>query len=61
MPGLGKGDIAVEYVTSKYTSADIEKKHRSFDRFHAVVWVADRARTAERVKALTGRPCTILK
>ena len=61
LPGLGLGEIAIEYVTSKYSDADIEKKHRGFGRFHAVVWVADRVRTAERVTALTGRRCTILK
>jgi hypothetical protein len=60
VPGLGVGEIAVEYVTSKYTDADIVKKHESFARFDAVIWVADRPRTAERVKALTGKPCRVL-
>jgi hypothetical protein len=61
VPVLGVGEIAVEYVTSKYTDADILKKHESFGRFHAVIWVADRPRTAERVKALTRKPCHVLR
>lgn len=61
LPGLGVGEVAVEYVTSKYTDADIVKKHESFDRYHAVIWVADRPRTAARVRALTGMPCAVLK
>lgn len=61
LPGLGVGEIAVEYVTSKYTDADILRKHNSFARFHSVVWVADRQRTAERVRALTGNTCTTLR
>ena len=60
MPGLGVGEIAVEYVTSKYTDADIVAKHASFARYDAVVWVADKKRTAERVTALTGMPCKTL-
>jgi hypothetical protein len=43
-------EIAVEYVTSKYTDADIVAKHVSFARFHNVFWFADRAQTAERVR-----------
>ncbi len=54
-------EIAVEYVTSKYTDADILKKHESFARYDRVIWVSDRQRTAERVAALTGESCTTLK
>jgi hypothetical protein len=60
LPGLGEGTIAVEYVTSKYTDADIRTKHAAFARFNTVVWVADRSTTAERVNALTGKKCTVL-
>ena len=53
--------IAVEYVTSKYTSADIGEKHRSFKtEYDEAVWFADKRRTAERVTAITGGPCSIL-
>ncbi|MCC7071743.1 MAG: hypothetical protein IT383_10495 [Deltaproteobacteria bacterium] len=50
-------DVAVEYVTSKYTSADIREKHAAFAKYGDVIWVADTKRTAERVTALTGATC----
>lgn len=53
-------EVAVEYVTSKYTDADIRKKAASFGRFAMALWVADRASTAKRVTRLTGAPCTVL-
>jgi len=52
-------DIAVEYVTSKYTSADIREKHAAFASYGQVIWVADTQRTAERVFALTGARCRV--
>jgi hypothetical protein len=52
-------DIAVEYVTSKYTSADILEKHAAFASYGQVIWVADKQRTAERVFALTGARCRV--
>lgn len=53
-------EIAVEYVTGKYTDADIKKKAASFRRFQSAVWVADRPSTARRVVRLTGAPCGVL-
>ena len=53
-------DLAIEYVTGKYTDADIVAKHRSFKRFDGAYWFADNARTAERVLRLTGASCTTL-
>lgn len=52
--------MAIEYVTSKYTDADIIKKAASFDRYESVLWVADRASTAQRVTRLTGARCVVL-
>lgn len=53
-------EIAIEYVTSKYTDADILAKHASFARFGNVYWFADRAHTAERLRRLTGASCAVL-
>lgn len=53
--------IAVEYVTGKYTSADIREKRDSFrTNYDDAVWFADKARTVKRVKSITGAPCSIL-
>jgi hypothetical protein len=52
--------VAVEYVTTKYSDADILHKHRGFASFDNVVWVADRRSTADRVRRLTGRKCSVL-
>lgn len=66
MPG-GAGreeryDVAVEYATSKYTSADIREKHASFRaRYSAAFWYADRPRTSMRIQGVTGGTCTVLK
>ncbi|MCC7069765.1 MAG: hypothetical protein IT383_00490 [Deltaproteobacteria bacterium] len=57
---LTRVEIAVEYVTSKYTDANIVAKHESFARFHDVFWFADRPHTAERVRRLTGASCAVL-
>lgn len=55
-------EVAVEYVTSKYTDDDIARKRNAFaDAYDRVMWFADRPRTAERVRKITGMPCTILK
>jgi hypothetical protein len=55
-------EIAVEYVTSKYTDKDIAAKYAGFGRnYDGVMWFADRPRTAERVQRITGMPCTTLK
>lgn len=54
-------DVAVEYVTSKYTDRDIREKHDSFRRVYGEsFWFADRPRTAWRVKHITGGACSIL-
>jgi hypothetical protein len=54
-------DVAVEYVTSKYTDADIREKCVSFRRvYRESFWFADRPRTAERVMRVTGGTCSIL-
>ncbi|MBI1948562.1 MAG: hypothetical protein HYS27_22940 [Deltaproteobacteria bacterium] len=59
--GEQRFDIAVEYVTSKYTSADIREKHESFRRLYKhAFWFADRDRTASRVRHITGGTCSIL-
>jgi hypothetical protein len=60
LPGRGIQQIALEYVTSKYSDADIREKRAAFQRFDRAIWVADRQRTAERVRALTGAPCRVL-
>jgi hypothetical protein len=52
--------IAIEYVTSKYTDADILGKHASFRGCESVWWFADRASTVERVERITGETCTTL-
>jgi hypothetical protein len=58
----GTREIAVEYVTSKYTDKDIAAKHDGFKaNYDGVMWFADRPRTAERVQRITGMPCTTLK
>ena len=50
--------IAVEYVTGKYTTADIRNKADSFSGAYArTLWVADRASTARRVTTLVGEDC----
>ena len=54
--------VAVEYVTSKYTDADIYAKHESFPRtYDGALWFADNARTAERVRHITGGACALLR
>jgi hypothetical protein len=40
MPGRQRVDIAVEYVTSKYTDADIRAKHRAFSKYAQTVGVS---------------------
>jgi hypothetical protein len=53
--------VAVEYVTSKYTTKDIVDKARSFaEGYDRTLWVADRARTGQRVTALVGEACPCL-
>jgi hypothetical protein len=53
--------IAVEYVTSKYTSQDILDKADSFNsNYDSVLWVADKARTKQRVETLIGERCACL-
>jgi hypothetical protein len=53
--------VAVEYVTSKYTSQDIKDKDESFSaNYDEVRWVSDSARTKARVERLTGAECTCL-
>lgn len=60
--GAARAEVAVEYVTSKYTDEDIARKRDAFgDNYDRVMWFADRPRTAERVWKITGMPCTILK
>jgi hypothetical protein len=55
-------ELAVEYVTSKYTDEDIRKKHEAFAvAYDGVAWFADRAATAARVQKITGVACTTLK
>lgn len=59
--GADRFDVAVEYVTSKYTSADIKEKHDSFRRIYRhAYWFADNAGTAHRVGRITGGSCLIL-
>ena len=60
MPDQAVREIAVEYVTSKYTDADIRKKHEAFAKYDGAIWIGDRERTAERVRALTGAKCSVL-
>ena len=53
--------IAVEYVTSKYTSKDILEKSASFySNYQSVLWVADNPRTQARVARLVGESCACL-
>jgi hypothetical protein len=54
-------ELALEYVTSKYTDRDIIDKAESFRRFDRTVFVADSPRTAARVRRLTGEPCRVLE
>ena len=53
--------VAIEYVTSKYSYKDILEKAESFERFDNVVWFSDTKATASRVAALTGRPAEVLR
>lgn len=53
--------VAIEYVTSKYTDADIQAKHEGFVGYDEVLWFADRPRTAERVRRITGARCSIMR
>jgi len=53
-------ELALEYVTSKYTDRDILDKAESFKRFDRTVFVSDTPRTAARVTRLTGEPCRCL-
>jgi hypothetical protein len=58
-------EIAVEYATSKYTDEDIRGKHEGFTShgdggYDEVLWFADRLSTRERVKRVTGGPCSIM-
>jgi hypothetical protein len=56
-----KRRVAVEYVTSKYTSQDILDKAASFDaHYDGALWVADKVRTKERVERLVGGSCACL-
>lgn len=50
-------EVALEYVTSKYTDRDIIDKAESFRRFDESIFVADSPRTAARVTRLTAEPC----
>lgn len=53
--------VAVEYVTSKYTSKDIVDKSDSFtSSYDRVLWVADNPRTQARVERLVGGSCACL-
>jgi len=53
--------VAVEYVTSKYTSKDILDKASSFEaNYDEVRWVADSARTKARVERLVQKDCACL-
>lgn len=52
-------EVALEYVTSKYSDKDILEKNESFARYDNVLWVSDRAATATRVSLLTGRPSDV--
>jgi hypothetical protein len=56
---LYEDEVALEYVTSKYSDRDILEKRESFARFDNVIWVSDRASTATRVSLLTGRPSSV--
>jgi hypothetical protein len=50
--------VAVEYVTSKYTTNDIRDKATSFAGAYArTLWVADSMSTARRVTTLVGQEC----
>jgi len=51
---LVREEAALEYVTSKYTDADIREKHASFERYARALWVADRPSTSARVARLIG-------
>lgn len=54
-------DVAVEYVTSKYTDADILEKSVAFAAdYKRVAWFADRAATTARVEMIAGAPCKTL-
>jgi len=54
-----KDEVAVEFVTIKYSDKDILEKHDAFRRFDNVVWAADSKSTARRVAQLTGRPAEV--
>lgn len=53
-------EIALEYVTSKYTDAMIAEKATGFQRFERTLWVSDTTTTSARVQRLTGAPCSCL-
>ena len=53
-------EVAIEYVTEKYTSKDIVTKAAAFARFSKVLWFADRPATQARVARLTGARCGLL-
>lgn len=58
---VSKRRVAVEYVTSKYTSQDILDKAESFAAgYDDVLWCADKARTRQRVETLVGGACACL-
>lgn len=52
-------EVAFEYVTVKYSDADILAKRDAFSRYDNVVWVSDKPTTARRVSYLTGRPSEV--
>jgi len=53
--------VALEFVTSKYSSTMILEKKAGFgNRFNNVIWVADKDSTAERVKRITGESCSVV-
>lgn len=53
--------VAVEYVTSKYTTKDIQGKCASFAcTYDQVMWVADNRRTQARVERIVGGICACL-
>lgn len=54
-------EVALEYVTVKYSDADIIAKRDSFSRYDNVVWVSDKPSTAQRVAYLTGRPSEVAR
>jgi hypothetical protein len=55
-----KVEVALEYVTSKYTDEQISEKAADFTRFARTLWVADTKTTAARVARLTGALCSCI-